>query len=208
MNFDREPMIEPEDGLRAPTLREYAKAHAMTEDKVWELIEEGELSARFVNDTILIFREQERTDIPLVDDQPVESISQREADLPQGSTHAGEIRPIAEAKASSPQSPAHAESEKHEPDTLGYVAAPSDSSDLLLFAQDALARTMDLSQQLLATKDELLRLRDEKIQWLEKQLTAKDDELRRVKRELENFATLQNISRNPSLLRDLHKTEP
>lgn len=57
MQRSREPRIESLGNFSAPTMREYALSHQLSENQVWEMIEEGEISARFLNDEIHIFRE-------------------------------------------------------------------------------------------------------------------------------------------------------
>lgn len=159
MEITREPAVDSPEPARALTLKEFSSHHHITEDRVWEMIEEGQLSARFVQDTILIFREPEVAAAP----------------LPQL-----DIDP------------------NREP-----AKTQEDQNEMLLFAQDSIARTVELSHQLLATKDELLRLKDEKLGFLEQTIQSKNLEIRQLKRELENMQILQKISQQPQLLRPL-----
>ncbi len=72
-----------------------------------------------------------------------------------------------------------------------------DYRDLLVFAQDAMNRTMDLSRQLLATKDELLRMKDERIQQLQFEQQRNELEIRRLRKKVEDLETLCRLTPNP-----------
>ncbi|RYZ58737.1 MAG: hypothetical protein EOP07_06125 [Proteobacteria bacterium] len=68
-----------------------------------------------------------------------------------------------------------------------------DAQDLLTFAQDALSRNAELSKELLATKNELIRLKDERIAFLSDLLNQKDKEIRSLNRNIEELATLSKF---------------
>ncbi|RZA25536.1 MAG: hypothetical protein EOP10_06580 [Proteobacteria bacterium] len=171
MEIRREPVFETESRRGAPTLAEFAKNSQISEDKVWELIEDGQVSARFVNDSILIMQDQPQFDRML----PVEGPKTE----PEFSI---DSRPLPDISASAPS-----EEIEHPHDFT------EDNHDILAFAQDALSRNAELSKELLATKDELLRLKDERISFLSELLTQKDKEIRSLNRSLEEFATLKKF---------------
>lgn len=204
MEISREPAIDGTEVTRALTLKEYSLRHQLTEDRVWEMIEEGELSARFVNDTILIYRESEEvTDTSPRLDIDFEAPSYLMTELlgtPNSQPKAMPVPHLDLRPDSTGTGPAEADSSTPE-------RVPESQSDLLLFAQDSIARTVELSHQLLATKDELLRLKDEKLAFLERSLQDKDLEIRSLKRELENMQILNKFSKDPHLLRTLHKED-
>ncbi len=178
-------------------LSDFAQRNQITEDRVWELIEEGELAARFVNDEILILREQNGevdASEPSVDPVAEPSIYVNEEPL--------QALPGIATKAPSIESRAVVEEDflafDEEMDEPSERLNPSDDArDLLIFAQDAMNRTMDLSRQLLATKDELIRLKDEKIVQQQGELGRQEQEIRRMKRKLEDLETLCRM--NPTI---------
>lgn len=161
-------------GERPLNLSDFAQRNQITEDRVWELIEEGELAARFVNDEILILREHEAmADEPAVIEMAAVSVLEPEVEVTR------EVKEEAE--------PAEREPDAELPPTDDY-------RDLLMFAQDAMNRTMDLSRQLLATKDELIRMKSEKVTQLETQVQRQDLELKRLKRKVEDLETLCRLT--------------
>ncbi|MES2745980.1 MAG: hypothetical protein V4655_11165 [Bdellovibrionota bacterium] len=171
MEIRREPVFETESRRGAPTLAEFAKNSQISEDKVWELIEDGQVSARFVNDSILIMQDQPQFDRML----PVEGPKTE----PEFSI---DSRPLPDISASAPP-----EEVEHPHDFT------EDNHDILAFAQDALSRNAELSKELLATKDELIRLKDERIGFLSELLNQKDKEIRSLNRSLEELATLKKF---------------
>ncbi len=189
-------------GERPLNLSDFAQRNQITEDRVWELIEEGELAARFVNDEILILREQDADDEPQVDlqEQPTIAIHDESDVLPSLSPRAAladEAPPSPPVEA--PRAPAeHPPLQEPLPDLFAEQDIESDDSsvptddyrDLLVFAQDAMNRTMDLSRQLLATKDELLRMKDERIQQLQVEQQRNELEIRRLRKKVEDLETL------------------
>lgn len=179
INPSRPDKAENDD--RALTLSNFAQLNQITEDRVWELIEEGELAARFVNDEILILREQETVPEPEVEPcQPTESMALANVEL--ATPKDADFLPIR------PEPEPFSELDKEQPDVPGLPS--DDHRDLLMFAQDAMNRTMDLSRQLLATKDELMRLKDEKIQQQQGELQRNAQEIRRLKKKIEDLETL------------------
>ncbi|HET9235979.1 MAG TPA: hypothetical protein VFO10_01940 [Oligoflexus sp.] len=197
-----------ETGERPLNLSDFAQRNQMTEDRVWELIEEGELAARFVNDEILILREQETADEPQIDFREAPQIAIHDSSdiLPIHSEPTMEpprIDPVIEA-APAPESTSSPEAPRPEPmnfeaqDHHDDDALPADDyRDLLVFAQDAMNRTMDLSRQLLATKDELLRMKDERIQQLQFEQQRNELEIRRLRKKVEDLETLCRLTPNP-----------
>jgi len=218
-----------ETGERPLNLSDFAQRNQMTEDRVWELIEEGELAARFVNDEILILREQEVSDEPRIDFAETHQIAIHELSdiLPMRAEPEMTTSPILEAprveRASEPTlppepapTPKRSEAmnfeaervpdptpapQRHE--TMNFeehdedVLPADDYRDLLVFAQDAMNRTMDLSRQLLATKDELLRMKDERIQQLQFEQQRNELEIRRLRKKVEDLETLCRLTPNP-----------
>ncbi len=196
-------------GERPLNLSDFAQRNQITEDRVWELIEEGELAARFVNDEILILREQDAGDEPQVDlqEQPTIAIHDESDVLPSLSPRAAladEAPPSPPVEA--PRAPAeHPPLQEPLPDLFAEQDIESDDSsvptddyrDLLVFAQDAMNRTMDLSRQLLATKDELLRMKDERIQQLQVEQQRNELEIRRLRKKVEDLETLCRLTPNP-----------
>ncbi len=172
MPIQREPIFEMETRKIPTTLQDFAISSQISEDKVWELIEEGQVSARFVGDSILIMPDQ-----PEVERIPSFSKFSKEPIL-------------------SPVASPHPDFSANEPHEIvkqldDFV---EDNHDILVFAQDALSRHTELSKELLATKDELIRLKDERIQFLNDLLQQKEKEIRILNREIEEYATLRNFS--------------
>lgn len=166
MDTQRDPQFHPEDRRTALSLPDFAQQNQITEERVWEMIEEGSVAARFVNDSILILRDGEPT-------------FETGYDLPE----IGVREPL-----SPEEQPANSNVFLEE-----ALQGREDSQDVLLFAQDALARTEELSRQLLATKDELIRMKDEKIAWLTEAIQKKDREIRLLNQRLEDYATLRKF---------------
>lgn len=195
MEIRREPVFENEARKMAPTLSEFAKKSQITEDKVWELIEEGQVSARFVNESILIMPDVPAFDNPKaagpIDKQPF--FAAENEILPELTVHArapANVLPkIPSFLEKSFKAPAEIKPElEFEPLDLA-----EDSHGLLTFAQDALSRNAELSKELLATKNELLRLKDERIAFLSDLLSQRDKEIRSLNRNIEELATLNNF---------------
>lgn len=211
-----------ETGERPLNLSDFAQRNQMTEDRVWELIEEGELAARFVNDEILILREQEAGDEPRVDfpETPQIAIHETSDILPMRAEPEMMASPIMDGPkvervpeptparkretmnfAAEPAPEAAPPSMRQEPvnfDEHDEHELPADDyRDLLVFAQDAMNRTMDLSRQLLATKDELLRMKDERIQQLQFEQQRNELEIRRLRKKVEDLETLCRLTPNP-----------
>lgn len=194
---------EPQQTGEGPlNLSDFAQRNQMTEDRVWELIEEGELSARFVNDAILILREQDHgmefadhEGAAMVEpriefhEAPLLAISTSEF-LPTKPTTPPDIRPVA------PGIDALADDHSDLPED--HPDLPTDDyRDLLVFAQDAMNRTMDLSRQLLSAKDELIRMKNERIQQLETEIQRNEQQIRRLRKKVEDLETLCRLT--PSL---------
>jgi hypothetical protein len=198
-----------ETGERPLNLSDFAQRNQMTEDRVWELIEEGELVARFVNDEILILREQDAGDEPRVDFPETPQIAIHDASdiLPMRVEPEIKASPIMDApkvervpEPTPEPTPAPKRNEAmnfEEPDE--NVLPADDYRDLLVFAQDAMNRTMDLSRQLLATKDELLRMKDERIQQLQFEQQRNELEIRRLRKKVEDLETLCRLTPNSQL---------
>lgn len=218
-----------ETGERPLNLSDFAQRNQMTEDRVWELIEEGELAARFVNDEILILREQEASDEPRIDFEETPQIAIHDTSdiLPMHTEPKMTASPIVDAPRvermpeptlapeptptpkqreamnfeaehipdPTPATPRHETMNFEEPDE--DVLPADDYRDLLVFAQDAMNRTMDLSRQLLATKDELLRMKDERIQQLQFEQQRNELEIRRLRKKVEDLETLCRLTPNP-----------
>ena len=201
-----------ETGERPLNLSDFAQRNQMTEDRVWELIEEGELAARFVNDEILILREQEAGDEPRIDfpETPQITISEASDILPIHAEPEIAAAPIVEARKGErvpepmnfePIPDPNPASQRN--DAMNFeeqdedVLPADDYRDLLVFAQDAMNRTMDLSRQLLATKDELLRMKDERIQQLQFEQQRNELEIRRLRKKVEDLETLCRLTPNP-----------
>jgi hypothetical protein len=195
MDIDPSRPEQLQTGEGPLSLSDFAQRNQMTEDRVWELIEEGELAARFVNDAILILREQDHL-VEFADPQsaamaepriefheaPTLAISAAEV-LPAKPMMPDDIRPVA------PDIDSLADDRPDLP--------TDDYRDLLVFAQDAMNRTMDLSRQLLSTKDELIRMKDERIQQLETEMQRNEQQIRRLKKQVEDLETLCRLT--PSL---------
>ena len=192
-----------ETGERPLNLSDFAQRNHMTEDRVWELIEEGELAARFVNDEILILREQEAADEPRIDFPATLQIAIDDASdvLPIQAEPMMSFSPLVDApkiESVSKEAPAPRPQETMNFDEQDEDVLPADDyRDLLVFAQDAMNRTMDLSRQLLATKDELLRMKDEKIQQLQFEQQRSELEIRRLRKKVEDLETLCRLTPNP-----------
>ncbi len=242
---------QQQSGERPLNLSDFAQRNQITEDRVWELIEEGELAARFVNDEILILREQEPkldASVELSDaalhlevgrGEPQIEFSARPAWDMDAKSEISPTEPVA-ARAQEPlAAPARKPVAAREPATFTarepvnantrepatFTERPGaamdrqqdpaprmtheaeathdhpelpveDYRDLLLFAQDAMNRTMDLSRQLLGTKDELIRMKDERIQHLQAELQKNEQEIRRLKKNVEDLETLCRLTPN------------
>lgn len=195
MDIRREPVFESEVGKTAPTLSEFAKKSQITEDKVWELIEEGQVSARFINEAILIMQ-----DHPGLEVSPPKNFAINEPSF------SSEPEPLADfivnetaVPKSSPKLPSFLEKsfkvveETREEKLFQDLDFIEDAQDLLTFAQDALSRNAELSKELLATKNELIRLKDERIAFLSDLLNQKDKEIRSLNRNIEELATLSKF---------------
>ncbi len=190
-----------QSGERPLNLSAFAQQNQITEDRVWELIEEGELAARFVNDEILILREQDAPAEPEIDFPAAPEISVQESAPVERSPVATKIpepewRADSEPRAESRAEPSARIPEPEPMDTHDPIPA-DDYRDLLVFAQDAMNRTMDLSRQLLATKDELLRMKDERIQQLVFDQQRHEHEIRRLRKKVEDLETLCRLTPNP-----------
>ncbi len=212
-------------GERPLNLSDFAQRNQITEDRVWELIEDGELAARFVNDEILILREQDALTEPEIDlpGAPDIMIKAESVISPNPARTALPVEPelpltMAMNAALEPETPmpvprlhlnASMETEMESesvPETLARkedhpkadeASLPTDDyRDLLVFAQDAMNRTMDLSRQLLATKDELLRLKEERLQELQAFLQKNELEMRRLRKKVEDLETLCRMTHN------------
>lgn len=171
MNTHSEPVFEAEPRKKAPTLAEFAEHSQITEDKVWELIEDGQISARFVGDRVLIL--PELPTFERVEDYP------RTEKIPE----------FANESIRSPDISARGEPVQAV-NTHDFI---EDNHDILVFAQDALSRNAALSKELLETKDELLRLKDERIGFLTELLSQKEKEIRNLHRNIEEQATLKKF---------------
>jgi len=191
-----------ETGERPLNLSDFAQRNQMTEDRVWELIEEGELAARFINDEILILREHEAGDDPQIDfkEAPQIAIYDSSALLP---IHADWPLSVSldmdppKVESTPEPAPAPRSGTMNFDEQNEDVLPADDYRDLLVFAQDAMNRTMDLSRQLLATKDELLRMKDEKIQLLQLEQQRNELEIRRLRKKVEDLETLCRLTPNP-----------
>ena len=187
MDSQREPLIHTEERKTALSLDDFATQNQITQDRVWEMIEEGSISARFVNDAILILRD-------------AEPVLEQAYQLPEIDIRTPEAPPEEEASAiPTSLKPATADEEDGSPEDPFSPVFPDaqDVDEVLLFAQDALARTRELSRQLLATKDELLRMKDERISGLASTIQEKDREIRALKRQIEDLTTLSKFEKNP-----------
>jgi hypothetical protein len=173
MDMRNEPIFESEGRKGASTLAEFARSGKISEDKVWELIEEGHLAARLVDDAILIMPDQPRFD----------RISQ-ESGPRKGPEYDAPLRPLPDFAA-----PVDSRISDQTPDFT------ADNRDILAFAQDALSRQAELSKELLEAKDELIRLKDERIAFLCDLLSQRDKEIRHLNRSIEELTTLTKFER-------------
>lgn len=219
METRRDPQIHLEDRKNPRSLAEFAEENQITEERVWEMIEEGTIAARFVNDSILILRDGDAGteapyELPEIGVQTSEPISEpspnlnasvrplvpypeiaETEDLEVGPfpDDALDIRPFDQT----PEKKGYANERDSARDPGSFLDSPypegDNAHDILLFAQDALARNEELSRQLLATKDELIRMKDDKIAWLSQVVQQKDREIRALNRQLEDFATLRKF---------------
>ncbi|MBC7532920.1 MAG: hypothetical protein H7318_15205 [Oligoflexus sp.] len=195
MDIRREPVFENEPKKMAPTLAEFARKSQITEDKVWELIEEGQVSARFVNESILIMPDVQAFETPkaseVADKEPI--FAAEVETLPELNVHPrapGKVLPkIPSFLEKSFKVPAEPQPELD----IEHIDFSQDSLGLLTFAQDALSRNAELSKELLATKNELIRLKDERIAFLSDLLNQRDKEIRSLNRNIEELATLNNF---------------
>jgi hypothetical protein len=224
MDINPSRLDEQQTGERPLNLSDFAQRNQITEDRVWELIEEGELAARFVNDEILILRELDTVGEPQIDLQEappitidhasefspnppetimVETLRPTEATKQPTFTEEPHMVPpagIEQGKAQEefdvhPHIDMFAEQEASASDDNNLPT--DDYRDLLVFAQDAMNRTMDLSRQLLATKDELIRMKDERIQQLQAEQQRNEQEIRRLRKKVEDLETLCRLTPNP-----------
>lgn len=179
---------EQQTGERPLNLSDFAQRNQITEDRVWELIEEGELAARFVNDEILILREQEAAGEPQIELPEAPAIFKAAEPEPLPIPPAPETETIVEADPG--ETAGDLEAARDEIQNL----PTEDHRDLLMFAQDAMNRTMDLSRQLLATKDELIRMKDEKILQLQSEMQKNEQEIRRLRKKIEDLETLCRLT--------------
>ncbi|MBC7661460.1 MAG: hypothetical protein H7249_17325 [Chitinophagaceae bacterium] len=206
MESRREPVFESEQRKTAPTLAEFAKKSQITEDKVWELIEEGQISARFVNESILIMQDQltvfvsnaseihpKEPDFAMEPTMPEFNLNpERSANERNQSARKKDVKTTTSTPSFNDKTYTYRTPEPEMGPLQDYDFS-EDSSELLTFAQDALSRTAELSKELLATKNELIRLKDERILFLTDLLQKKDVEIRKLNRNIEELATLNNF---------------
>lgn len=219
MDIDPSRPDAQQTGERPLNLSDFAQRNQITEDRVWELIEEGELAARFVNDEILILREQDTGDEPQIDllETPTIAINEESEDLPNHSpvismetavtspavetprmTSDHRVTPEVKSPAKPVQLPQPDFFAEQENEAFDDNNVPTDDyRDLLVFAQDAMNRTMDLSRQLLGTKDELIRMKDERIEQLQVEQHRNEHEIRRLRKKVEDLETLCRLTPNP-----------
>ncbi len=180
-------------------LNDFAQRNHMTEDRVWELIEEGELAARFINDEILILREHESAEVlrePEVEAERMPVIETGLKDEEYLTIQASSAEPKITKRDPKPEDDFSEFDEGLEFESKREMHS-DDHRDLLLFAQDAMTRTMELSRQLLATKDELIRFKDEKLLQQQSEIQKQELELRRLKRKIEDLETLCRLNPMP-----------
>jgi hypothetical protein len=195
MDIRREPVFESEGKRNAPTLSEFAKNSQITEDKVWELIEEGQVSARFINEAILIMQDHPALEVS----KPVDFGNNEPSFSAEPEPLADFIVNDTPVTKSAPKLPSFLEKsfkvveETREEKLFQDLDFIEDSHELLTFAQDALSRNAELSKELLATKNELIRLKDERIAFLSDLLNQKDKEIRSLNRNIEELATLSKF---------------
>ncbi len=195
MDLRREPVFEAEPRRSAPTLAEFARKSQITEDKVWELIEDGQVAARFVNDTILIMQEG-----PQVENPAPEPVEVKKTNPLTDPRYSPELlltyidRPTAaKDEAKKPRKPLTAPAQDAEEKSSQANETTEQNNDLLIFAQDSLNRNAELTRELLATKDELVRLKDERIAFLLDQLQEKEREIRLLNRKVDELMTLSKF---------------
>ncbi len=194
MDYRREPMIESEQRKTAPTLAEFAKKSQITEDRVWELIEEGQVSARFVNEAILIMQ-----DLPSLDLPPTLMVQTKEPTFAPETRVLAAADPVVSLPKAAPKLPSFLEKsfksvDSKDPDPeFQKLDIVDNSAELLAFAQDALSHNCELSKELLVTKNEVIKLKDERIAFLSDLLSQRDREIRSLNRNLEELATLSNF---------------
>ena len=182
MDIPREPVFELEDSVPTVTIHDFAKKNQITEEHVWDMIEEGALPARLVNDAVVIWNEVAK---------PKPSATMKQAPAPSNEpavTIKNEFLPKSQLRSF------HESVREHvEPEPIPFAELPASfeaSDDFLIFAQDALARNTELSQQLLATKDQVIRLKDGEITELKRQIQESQLEIRRLNRQIEELETL------------------
>ncbi|MCX6127663.1 MAG: hypothetical protein NTX25_01200 [Proteobacteria bacterium] len=191
ININPNESLDQKNTNNSISLRDFAKQKKITENKVWELIEDGELAARFVNDEIMLIR----------DPSPKSESLEPLVDL-NGSTDPEIAIAFAAASISTEQLCTDLEEGSdftRNQDRFNKIdkqthSNSQDSRALLKFAQDAMNRTRQLSEQLLATKDELLRLKDEQIRQLQQRIDEQERDLRLLRRQKENLETLCKIN--------------
>jgi hypothetical protein len=177
MHLSKEPLIELDLQQTGLTLRDYATTRHLTENQVWEMIEDGNLSARFLNDNIFVFQEAQKAPFFYSDkDAPIVSAS-ADPDEKVKPTEALSHATLEEAKNERP------DVSLPDPLKVGY--------DQTVF------------EKLLTAKDDLIYLKDEKIIFLEEKIQHLEIRLKQLQRELENYATLHKITSNPNILRSL-----
>ncbi len=190
MELQREPVIELEPQTQPKTLKEYATLQKMTENQVWELIEEGELSARFLNESIFVFQEPK-----IADELP------KDADLSSNFLSLSSETSPCEPGISPSQLLNNAESI---PSELQDSESIQHFYDSLALTREAHQHALEVYQKLLKSKDEIMTLKDEKIAALEAQIAEGNTIIKQMQRELENYATLLKISKNPDILRTVY----
>lgn len=183
-----EPQVDLQYMDKSCSLRDFAVQEQVTEERVWEMIEEGQLSARFINDTILIFRDSPGRSLAAAPEPSREPQVEESSWVDCGSDIQASQSPVS--------LPSFHREEK-------APSAPALSLKEESLSASSLKRALELSEELLEAKELILRLKDEKIQQLEKQILGTEQEVKKLRREVENYQTLCKVSNNPQLLRTL-----
>ncbi len=187
MSLSKEPLIEPDFDNRSLTLREYARTRQLTENQVWELIEDGNLSARFLNDNIFVFQES-KGEHPAIDTLvDTQNPNPLQVTLLQDKSKClvGDLR------------------EEFNEKSFDAIDISIEGQNRLEIDFDSYRKSIEIFEKLLKSKDDIIALKDEKIALLEAKIEGLEVKTKHINRELENYATLHKITQNPSILRNL-----
>ena len=165
-------------------ITDYAKRHAITPEDVWDLIEAGQVICKSRAGKLVVY-------------ETVPSRSQVESEHEGIEPEGLPPLPFAGAVAATP--PKHVRRQTVEPVTsmtemaliIDHLSlAKEENKDILRLTQDSITRITQLSDNVIALKDELLKARDEQIENLRQQLTAKSVTIGHLKQEMEDLQML------------------